>query len=90
MITTKGGIKFSITLKDSTIKITPAIKEYFKECEKRVAKELDKMDFNPWSYQFLCGESDDGFCNSGDVTDKPMAVRKQAYKGSKVDFYGNL
>ena len=76
MITTKHGIKFSLKPNDKKLKITPAIKKYFKECEKIIAKELDKMDFNPWNYQFLCGESNDEFCNSGDVTDKPTAVRK--------------
>lgn len=30
------------------------------------------------------------FCNSGDVTEKPMAMRKQSYKGSKIDWFGKV
>ena len=54
MITTKHGIKFSLKPNDKKLKITPAIRKYFEECEKKIAEELNKMDvdeFNelPWT-----------------------------------------
>jgi hypothetical protein len=46
MITTKHGIKFSLKLNDKELKITPDIKKYFEECEKKICKELDKMEID--------------------------------------------
>lgn len=52
MITTKHGIKFSLTTKKK-IKITPAIKKYFEEVEKKIAEEIDKLDMSDFCNDVL-------------------------------------
>lgn len=60
MMTTKHGIKFSIK-PNKKIKMTPAIKKYFLECERIIAENFNSMsmdEFNelPWKPMIRKGD----------------------------------
>ena len=71
MITTKHGIKISLKPNNKKLKITPSIKKYFEECEKKIAEELDKL-YIGYHANWKCWMDEDGEFKTFPIADKDL------------------